>query len=98
MPVGPEILAKSQKAALATFDGRRLVVALLHALQHLLLAKSDLVLLKARGAQNLAQDRQSFVQIFGEQVQAHATLVFPNARVELCGQERQTLLQVFGSL
>ena len=83
---------------LAVFDGRGLVVALLHGLQHLLLAQRDLVVLEPRRSQYLAQDGQPFVQVFREQVQAHAALVLADAGVELRGQEGQALLQGFGGL
>ena len=83
-----KLFAEGQEARLALFDSRRLVVALLHPLQHLLFAQSNLVILKAWRSQDLAQDRQPLIQVFGEQVQAHAALAFADARIELRGQER----------
>ena len=61
--VGPEILAKAEEASFARFDGGRIVVPLLHALEHLLFAQRDFVLLKARRTQRLAQDGQPLVQV-----------------------------------
>ena len=96
--VRPEVFAEGQEPLLAAFDGGGFVVALLHGLQHLLLAQRDLVVLEPRRGQHLAQNGQAFVQILGQQVQAHAALVIADARVELRGQKGQALFEVLGGL
>src|SRR5580765_863132 len=62
--IGPKVLAEREEIVLALLDGTGIVVAFLHRLQQLLLAQSDLVILKAGHGQNLAENGKAFVDVF----------------------------------
>ena len=74
MAVEVEAVAVSEEAPLALLDFRRVVVALLHGLQRLLLAERELVVLETRRGEHFAQDGEALVEVLREQVQAHAAL------------------------
>ena len=95
---GPELLAERKKLPFARFDVGRIVVALLHFLQHLLLAQRDFVFLKPRHGQHFAHDGETFIQVFGQHVKADAALGVADTGIQIRRQKRQALFQFFGGL
>src|SRR5207245_2333957 len=66
--VDPKLFSVSEDAALTELDTGGVVVALRHALEELLFAQVDLVLLELRLGERLAQDREALVEVLREQV------------------------------
>jgi hypothetical protein len=65
----------------------------LHALQHLLLLEVNPVLLEARFSEHFAQNGQTFLEIFGEQIKAYRTFRAADVRRQLRGEKSQPFLK-----
>src|SRR6476620_9994846 len=85
--IRPEFFAEAEEFNITPFDFGRIIVALLHALQFLLFAQRELILLKTRSREDFTKDRQTLVEILGKQTQRDRALSIANGGAEVGRKE-----------
>jgi hypothetical protein len=92
-----EVLSAVEEAApLARLDAGRVVVAPLHRLKNLALGELQPVLLKDGRAQHVRVERESLVNVLGEEVEVGAPLRRADAGRKLRGEEVGRLVELLG--
>ena len=90
---GPKLIPVAEGFQFAGLDGGGIVVALLESLEGLLALEFELVGLEPGLGQHLAQERQAFWQILGEEIQADHAEVVTDGRSHLRRQKSQAFVQ-----